>query len=316
MIFIALLVLSTLAIAGSAAFFSIYGLAQVFAGAFWPVVFMAASLEAGKLVAASYLYRYWKVIGFLRKTYLSLAILVLMAITSAGIFGFLSGAYQQDVLPLEEMKAQIVQLDQRKAELEKQKEERVLRRQEINKQINDLPSNYATKRQQVRLEYKPELEQIASDLHRFDEQIRAATDKEHELKTAVIQQKVHTGPIIFIAKALGQEIDDATKYMIFLIIFAFDPLAVALTVGANDAILQRKGGRDYLLQLEDEGTKGVTPLPSVNALGVEDLEAMLDAINSKHDQTPEVQLQKTMVEEMLARKRVTERVRNPQRENP
>jgi hypothetical protein len=331
MFFITLLILTTLSIAGSAAFFSIYGLAQIFAGSFWPVVLMASSLEAGKLISASYLYRYWKRIGFLMKTYLLTAIFILMLITSAGIFGFLSSAYQEDMLPLEEMQSQIVLLDDRKVEIERMRQEDISRRSELNQQVSDLPKNYATKREIVRKQIKPELDQIVANLQRYALQINNATELQHELKTKVLQQKVHTGPIIFIAEAFGHKVDDATKWMILLIIFAFDPLAVILTVGVNIAIVVRADEKALMVITVDERPKGhgekveepivveVKEKPPVvvnNAMTVDELEEMLNTINTKHGNSPEVQLQKMLVEEMLAKKRVTERVRNPHSGSP
>ena len=92
--FIIILALSTLSLAGVAGYFSIYGLAAIFSGVFWPVVIMGTSLEVSKLVAVSYLYRYWKDTSRILAGYLIAAIFVLMLITSAGIFGFLSMGYQ------------------------------------------------------------------------------------------------------------------------------------------------------------------------------------------------------------------------------
>ena len=86
--------LSALLIAGSAAFFSVFGLSKLFAGAQLAVIIMAGSLEFGKLVAASFLYRYWTNINLLHRTYMTIATIILVLITSAGIFGFLSNAYQ------------------------------------------------------------------------------------------------------------------------------------------------------------------------------------------------------------------------------
>ena len=117
MVFVSILILTVLLIAGSAAFFSVFGLAAIFSGSFIPVVIMASSLEVGKLVAASFVYRYWKTLTILMRSYLIIAIFVLMFITSMGIFGFLSAAYQEDTLPLEEMNTQIQIIDDRKAEL-------------------------------------------------------------------------------------------------------------------------------------------------------------------------------------------------------
>ena len=239
MIFIAILLLTTLAIAGSAAYFSIYGLAAIFSGAFWPVVIMASSLEAGKLVAASYVYRYRKKISFLMKTYLVVAILILMLITSAGIFGFLSSAYQEDILPLEEMQTQIELYEQRKVQINELKLERITQRSRLDAQIDAIPGNHSTNRRKMRESQKDERVQIDADLKQFAIELQVTTTEHHKLKTEVIQQRVHTGPIIFIAKVFDREVDDATMWMIILIIFAFDPLAVVLTIGANIAIYDR-----------------------------------------------------------------------------
>ena len=85
--FLIVLIVTTCSIAGTAAFFSVYGLASTFSGTFWAVVFMGSSLEAGKLTAASFLYRYWSKVGWAIKMYLMGAVLALMVITSMGIFG-------------------------------------------------------------------------------------------------------------------------------------------------------------------------------------------------------------------------------------
>ena len=92
--FTTLIGVSALLVAGSAAFFSVFGLSKLFAGAELSVIIMASSLEFGKLVAASFLYRYWDKINLLQKFYMTFATIVLIIITSAGIFGFLSNAYQ------------------------------------------------------------------------------------------------------------------------------------------------------------------------------------------------------------------------------
>ena len=99
MAFIIILIFATTAIATAAAFFSVYGLAFTFSGTFWSVVVMGASLELGKLVAASYLYRYWEKTNKILKWYLISGIAALMVLTSTGIFGYLSAGYQTDALP-------------------------------------------------------------------------------------------------------------------------------------------------------------------------------------------------------------------------
>lgn len=234
--FIVVLMLTTLSIAGSAAFFSIYGLAQIFAASFWPVVIMASSLEAGKLVAASYVYRFWKDISFLMKTYLLSAIFVLMVITSAGIFGFLSAAYQTDTLDLRDMESRVMLLEQEKAELYE-------RKKQIDADITRIGANYITKRMELIDKYSPETDRINT-------RIPAITAEIHELKSKKIQEESHVGPIIYIAKVFDRDIDDATKWMILMIIFAFDPLAVALTIATNNAMLKRAKQKEESPKIE------------------------------------------------------------------
>lgn len=238
--FIAILIATAVAIAGSAAYCSIYGLAQIWNAAFWTVIILGTSIEFGKLVTVSYLYRYWNDTAKLLRGYMMAAIMVLMLVTSGGIFGFLSAAYQKDILPLEQMNAQVAQLVAQKTEWSELKTERLERRKQIDTDIASLPNNYITGRQRLMKSYGPELIQIRQDIEYYTEQLQAATTQIHELKSQVIQQEVHTGPIIFIAKAFDQTVDTAVKWMTLLIIFAFDPLAVALTIGANIAIMKRK----------------------------------------------------------------------------
>lgn len=226
MFFIVLLLLSTVAIAGSAAYFSVYGLANTFSGVFWSVIIMGASLEAGKLVAASYLYRYWSQTNFLLKGYLMAGVAALMVLTSGGIFGYLSSGYQTDVLPLKQIETQIQSLEDEKGRL-------IVRKKEIDKQIAQLPENFVSAR--IRL------------IKQFDEEQKIATKRirdidaeELTLKGQQIKAEAHVGPITYVAKAFHIATDDATKWLVLLIIFAFDPMAVALTIAVNTAIRRRE----------------------------------------------------------------------------
>lgn len=331
--FIVILILTTLAIAGSAAFFSVYGLAQIFTGSFWPVVIMATSLEAGKLVAASYVYRYWKSITFALKAYFLAAILVLMVITSAGIFGFLSAAYQQDIIGTKINEQQVELLINENNQLETLKQERLERKRQIDADIASLPNNYITGRQRLLKSFGPELEQLKVDISEYTVQIRENTKKIAELKAQVLQDEVHVGPIIFIAKVFDQDIDNTTKWLILIIIFAFDPLAVALTVGANIALVQRQNetGRTNSRILEafeqvtgvdpeqfedgepdepDPGVKSVEQLleQPTSSVTIDQIKQALAEFKDKELSTAEI-AQRGMLEEMLNRKQITRRIR-------
>lgn len=324
--FIAVLILTTLAIAGSAAFFSIYGLAQIFTGSFWPVVIMASSLEAGKLVAASFLYRYWKRISFVMKTYLSTAVIILMVITSAGIFGFLSAAYQEDILDTKLNEQEIALLEKEKAETEALKQERLDRKKQIDADIASLPNNFITGRQRLMKSYGPELEELKADIAQYTERTKEITLNISKLKQVNLEQEAHVGPIIFIARVFDQDVDDTTKWLIMIIIFAFDPLAVALTIGANIALVEIRGGKETLYAGGKKKEVLLEPAPepelteenvaeeahaALQGLSGEELEAMLEKFNAKNaEQMTNVEnVQREILEKMIARQKVTDKVR-------
>lgn len=311
--FIIILILTTLSIAGSAAFFSVYGVAQIFTGSFWPIVIMMSALEAGKLVTASYLYRYWKKTPKWSRPYLLSAVIGLMVATSGGIFGFLSASYQQSVLPLEISQQKIESLLTEKIEVKNLKQERLDRRKQIDTDIASLPNNFITGRQRLMKSYGPELEQIRKDISQYTERMREITDNIQELRGTHIEQKAHVGPIIYIAKAFNVDTDQAVKWFIFLIIFAFDPLAVLLTIGANVAILDRKTPKEERVTIEHDKVliEEEHPAPVVVNQGMssEELEEILEKRFSEHDLSPSEQLQKTIVEEMLAKKKIKEQYR-------
>lgn len=325
MVFIVILLATTLSIAGSAAFFSIYGLAQIFTGSFWPVVVMATSLEAGKLVAASYVYRYWSKITFVLKVYLISAILILMVITSAGIFGFLSSAYQKDILPIKLKEQKVELLLEEKKEVETLKQERLERRRQVDIDIASLPNNFVTGRQRLMKSYGPELDQIRTDIAQYTNRIREITLEVAETRNTVLEEKVHTGPIVFIAKVFNHDVDDTTKWLVILIMFAFDPLAVILTVGANIAILERSSTQEIKVVANPEfnlGSSGVDePDPSVTSVdqlfeqpttevtATQIREALEEFRKQERELTPGELAQKSMLEQMLRKKEVTERIR-------
>lgn len=216
------LMVIAVSIASVAAYFSVYGLAHIFAATFWSVVIMGGILEVGKLVATSFLYRYWDQLKFALKAYLLVAIFGLMVLTSAGIFGYLSNAYQQDIVGVKDVQARIELLD---TELESL----VAREQQINEDIGRIGSNYVSARQNLMKQYAPEKEKITK-------RVADIRVEKLELSTKQLEVEAHTGPIIYIAKAMDRGVDDAVLWMICLIIFVFDPLAVALTIGANIAL--------------------------------------------------------------------------------
>ena len=215
--------LSTFLIAGSAAFFSVFGLSKLFAGAQLAVIIMAGSLEFGKLVAASFLYRYWDKINFLQKFYMSLATIILILITSAGIFGFLSNAYQGATVGFEKESTALLYKQDR---LDQLLEDKVFLKEELNAAISELPENYRTARRKLREEYQPQISQINKDIVELKGEVG-------DLKIALIETGVEVGPAIYLARVFDTDVDTVVKFFIFVLIFVFDPMAVMFVISYN-----------------------------------------------------------------------------------
>ncbi len=222
--------LSALLIAGSAAAFSVYGLAKLFSGAFLSVVVMAGSLELGKLVTASFLYRYWNMINWFQKVYMTIATIVLVFITSAGIFGYLSNAYQGATLEFEKQSTELLTIEERIEQLD---EDKVFLKEELEQAISELPDNYITAKRNLREEYNPQITQINQELLEYK-------TRRADLEIELVSTGVDVGPAIYLARTFGTDIDTVVKFFIFILIFVFDPLAVMLVIAYNQALWQNK----------------------------------------------------------------------------
>ena len=217
--------ISALFIAGSAAFFSVFGLSKLFAGEATAVIIMAGSLELGKLVAASFLYRYWsKIAGWLR-IYMTVGVITLVMITSAGIFGFLSNAYQGATIEFEKQTATLFYKEDRLAQLE---EDKVYLKDELEQSVNALPDNYPTAKRQLREEYNPKVLELNDEILNVKQDIS-------DLKVELVETGVEVGPAIYLARAFGSDVDTVTKFFIFILIFVFDPMAVSLVIAFSVA---------------------------------------------------------------------------------
>ena len=228
--------LSALLIAGSAAAFSVYGLAKLFSGAFISVVIMAGALELGKLVTASFLYRYWKVINWFQKVYMTIATIVLVFITSAGIFGYLSNAYQGATLEFEKQSTELLTIEERIEQLD---EDKVFLKEELEQAIGELPDNYITAKRKLREEYNPQITQLNQELLEYK-------TKRADLEIQLVSTGVDVGPAIYLARTFGTDIDTVVKFFIFILIFVFDPLAVMLVIAYNQALIDRSKDKQTL----------------------------------------------------------------------
>ena len=220
--FIVLLALGAFLLASVSGFFSVWGLAQTYSGIFWFVIAMGIAIEYGKLIAVSFIYRFWNIGPKVLNYYLLIAITAVMAVTAAGHYGFLTSGYQTDSLPLKQVEAQVQVLDQERNRL-------LQRKIQIDAQISQLPANSVRGRVSLIRQFKTEQLQTTDRLNALDQDLL-------KLKQQQITTEAHTGPIVFIAKAAHVDTDTATHYLTLLLIFVFDPLAVALTWATNVAI--------------------------------------------------------------------------------
>ena len=190
---------------------------------------MASSLELGKLVAASFLYRYWKMINWFQKVYMTFAVIVLIGITSAGIFGYLSNAYQGATLEFEKQSTELLTIEERIEQLD---EDKVFLKEELEQAISELPDNYITAKRKLREEYNPQITQLNQELLEYK-------TRRADLEIELVSTGVDVGPAIYLARTFGTDIDTVVKFFIFILIFVFDPLAVMLVIAYNQALIDR-----------------------------------------------------------------------------
>lgn len=232
-------------VAFNAAFFSIFGLSKLFSGAFWSVVFMATSLEVGKLVTASFVYQYWNKLSSLMRGYLISAVVLLVFITSIGIFGFLSNAYQGATLNFTKESTSLLALEERLEQLE---EDKKFLKEELDAQVQDLPDNYRTARRKLREQYNPMIQDVSKKIIDMKQEIA-------DVEIGLVQTGVDVGPAIFVAKVFGTDVDTVVTWLIFIFIFVFDPLAVVLTIGFNIAL----GTREMEMYIKEEEKEEIIP---------------------------------------------------------
>lgn len=246
-----LLGLTAIAIALVAAFFSVYGIATLFAGAFVLTAFMASSLEIGKLVAVTFLYRYWKKTQKFLKYYLSIATIVLMLVTSMGIFGYLSAAYQKSSIEFKAAQEKITMVEGQKVYLTdkiSQSKSRISTLNEMRQlqesRMNESLTNAFLSRNPVQLKQLNDqtVEMIKTadanigteqaTIQKTTEEISKIDAQVNEMRFASANKKdIRT--FQFVADQFGTTLDKVAKWFILTIIFVFDPLAIALILAYN-----------------------------------------------------------------------------------
>lgn len=250
--------LAAFAVSGSAAFYSVYGLGKLFAGASLQVMIMGGSLEFAKLVIASALYQYWDSINKILRVYLLVAITILMLITSAGIYGYLSGAYQETYSKTEVTNRSLSLLESKKSAFESQQKLIVDEKNQLTKSITDIRLAISNPGQTQYVDrstgqvitntntssrgiLENQLQQALSDRDNIDKKLSVTNDSIAKYDLKIIELKNadtgtrELGPLMYLATLTGQSMDKVINWYLLLIIFVFDPLAITLVVVANQA---------------------------------------------------------------------------------
>lgn len=247
---LALLTLFTaLAISAVAAYYSIIGLIAIFSAAVVPIAVMGVVLELGKLVTASWLYHYWKRVPKLLKGYLISAVVVLMFITSMGIFGFLSKAHIEQTTITSDKSIEIQSVV---SAIERHKKD--INRAEFSLSLlDDALKKYTelgavTKGLNARKDQEVERNELNKSIQSSTEQIATLTKTKFGLQKEQLQIESEVGPIRYIAELIYGEssqsvLEDAVRWVIIIIVFVFDPLAVLLLISANITLKEERTRR-------------------------------------------------------------------------
>ena len=244
--------LSAISISVIAAGYSIMGLATLFAGAVVPIIAMGSALEVGKLVAASWLYNNWhnKLVPKTIKAYLTFAVVVLIFITSMGIFGFLSKAHLDQVQPTSSNNIKIelidTQINQQQLIIDRANKTLTLLDKTLETYIG---MEYVTRGLKEREKQKPERDALTLAINEASDKIAELSDQKGVLKLEQDKIEAEVGPIKYVAELIyGEEakdhFDKAVRWVIIVLIFVFDPLAVLLLIAANISLRSRKVAKE------------------------------------------------------------------------
>jgi len=248
---------SALSVSASAAFYSVSGLSKLFAGASFEVIIMAGSLEVAKLVIASLLYQYWSSINKVLRTYLSIACIVLVLITSMGIYGFLSAAYQETYSKLSVVENEKSFIQQKADFYQKDVDRYDKELERISNNISTLSNAKATSIQVrdtsavggLRSTVSTAELRLAQNRITVEEENRKAVQEKRTIAADSLQKfqlqileldnntevAGELGPLQYLSGLTGTPMDKIINWLLLIIIFVFDPLAISLVVAANFA---------------------------------------------------------------------------------
>tara|TARA_B100001063_G_C16760072_1_gene555455 strand:+ start:661 stop:1863 length:1203 start_codon:yes stop_codon:yes gene_type:complete len=249
-----LMVFSTLSLAGTAAYYSVFGLSSLFAGAKFEVIIMASALELAKLIVASYLHNHWSKLGLLLKSYLTLGVTILMIITSAGIYGFLTSAYQTTADQLTIVDKQVAVVEMKRDRFSESLEGYKIERNQLNGSITELTKGLSnntiqytdslgriitTTSSSTRRVLNSQLDDMKEQRNRVSIKMESVTDSITKLELQILDLESNNevaaeiGPLRYMAKITGKSMDVIVNWFTLMIVFVFDPMAIAMVIAVN-----------------------------------------------------------------------------------
>jgi hypothetical protein len=261
-IFPTVVALSALSVSVSAAFYSVSGLSKLFAGATFEVIVMASSLEVSKLVIASLLYQYWGKINKLLRFYLTLATIILVLITSAGIYGFLSAAYQETATKSGIVDKRVEVLELRKNRFIDSRDYLMTEKGVLDKSISSLRDGLSnniiqykdketgqiitTTSSSTRKALQNELNTAVTQRDKISIRLETATDSINGIDIKILDTESSAeiaselGPLKYLSELTGKPMNIIINVLLLIIIFVFDPLAISLVIASNFMFNQLK----------------------------------------------------------------------------
>ena len=268
-----LLLFCALGLSGTAAYYSVIGLSIVFSGVALPVIIMGSFLEVSKLAIATYLHSQWKSSGIGLKLYLTSALVVLSVITSIGIFGLLSKGFRENITKLDISSKQVKNIEIKKNRFAQSKEEYVLEKQTIDKDISNLRDALATgtttqykdretgqiitvNSSKIRKVYQDQLTEVIASRDTMAIKIEAMNDSLTALDIQILEMETQNeeanelGVIQTVSETIGWSLTDVANLFILMLIVVFDPLAISLVLATNSAFKNSKSNKPTPIEVE------------------------------------------------------------------
>lgn len=267
---------SALSVSASAAFYSVTGLSKLFAGASLEVLIMASTLEIAKLIVASLLYQYWNEINKTLRFYLSLSVGVLIIITSMGIYGFLSSAYQETSTKYDITQKEINILELKKERFTEDRNSLINEKTQLDNGINELRNGLAnnviqykdpetgeiitTTSSSTRRVLENQLTEAVERRNGITNKLEAVTDSITSIDIKILNTETNSdvaaelGPLKYISKLINKPMGEVVNILLLVIIFVFDPLAISLVIAANFLFDNLKNKKDPKV-VEEEKNK-------------------------------------------------------------